>query len=151
MATDSSTYVFTHRAVLEKAPKVSGVYSIFNSKRWVHVGDSNDIQQSLFRLLNTPSPCLQRFGPLSFSFALVPPAERAAHLEAMIAARNPACVFELDDRRTLDPRPTALRFVDGGGLLRRIFRWPGAGHLRSFDDDRSHQPGRRDQSDLTRR
>ena len=78
----STTYVFSHRAVLEKAPKASGVYSIFNSKRWVHVGESDDIQQSLFRLLNEPTPCLQRFSPLSFSFAPATPAERAAQLEA---------------------------------------------------------------------
>ena len=48
MATHSATYMFTHRAVLEKAPKASGVYSIFTAKRWVYVGDSDDIQRSLF-------------------------------------------------------------------------------------------------------
>ena len=97
MAAKSATYVFTHRAVLERAPKASGVYSIFNSKRWVHVGESDDIQQSLFSLLNEPNPCLQRFSSLSFSFAPSPPAERAAQLEAMVAARNPACTFELNE------------------------------------------------------
>jgi hypothetical protein len=96
----AATYVFTHRAVLENAPKASGMYSIFNSKRWVHVGESDDIQQSLFSLLNEPSPCLERFSALSFSFALLPPSERAARLETMVAARNPACTVELMDRRT---------------------------------------------------
>ena len=44
--------MFTHRAVLEKAPKASGVYSIFNAKRWVYAGESDDIQRSLFNRLN---------------------------------------------------------------------------------------------------
>ena len=96
----AAEYVFTHRAVMETAPKASGVYSIFNSKRWVHVGGSDDIQQSLFSLLNEPNPCLERFSPLSFSFAPLPPAERAARLETMVAARNPACTLELTNRRT---------------------------------------------------
>lgn len=99
MAAKSATYVFTHRAVLERAPKASGVYSIFNSKRWVHVGESDDIQQSLFRLLNEPNPCLHRFSSLSFSFAPSSPAERAAQMETMVAARNPACTFELKRNR----------------------------------------------------
>jgi hypothetical protein len=91
MATNSATYVFTHRAVAENAPKASGVYVIFNSKRWVHVGESDDIQESLYRLLNEPNPCIQRFSPLSFSFAPLPAADRGAQLELMVAARNPAC------------------------------------------------------------
>jgi hypothetical protein len=59
MATHSATYMFTHRAVLEKAPKESGVYSIFTAKRWVYAGKSDDIQRSLFKRLNKPTPCLQ--------------------------------------------------------------------------------------------
>ena len=51
----SATYMFTHRAVLEKAPKASGVYSIFTAKRWVYVGESDDIQRSLFNRLNGPT------------------------------------------------------------------------------------------------
>jgi hypothetical protein len=94
MAAESTVYAFTHRAVIEKAPKASGVYYIFTSKRWVYVGESDDIQQSLFTHLNEPSLCLQRFGPLSFSFELTSPAERRGTVGALIAARNPACTLE---------------------------------------------------------
>jgi hypothetical protein len=83
--------MFTHRAVLEKAPKASGVYSIFTAKRWVYAGESDDIQRSLFNRLNRPTACLQRYGPLSFSFAVALPSDRKAQLDAMIAARSPAC------------------------------------------------------------
>ena len=87
----SAVYAFTHRAVIEKAPKASGVYCIFTSKRWVHVGESDDIQQNLFAHLNEPGLCLRRFRPLSFSFELISLAERPAILSALIAARNPVC------------------------------------------------------------
>ena len=98
MPSNSATYVFTHRAVMEKAPQTSGVYSIFNSKRWVQVGESDDIQQSLFDLLNEPNPCLQRFSSLLFSFAPASPAERTAQLEAMVRARNPPCKSRLNEQ-----------------------------------------------------
>jgi len=94
MAAESAVYAFTHRAVIEKVPKASGVYYIFTPKRWVYVGESDDIQESLFTHLNEPSVCLQRFGPLSFSFELTAPAERGATVGALIAARNPACTLE---------------------------------------------------------
>jgi hypothetical protein len=87
----SATYMFTHRAVLEKAPKASGVYSIFTAKRWVYAGENDDIQRSLFNRLNRPTACLQRYSPLSFSFAVALPSDRKAQLDAMIAARSPAC------------------------------------------------------------
>jgi hypothetical protein len=91
----SAVYLFTHRAVIEKAPKASGVYSIFTSKRWVYFGGSDDIQRDLFAHLNEPSLCLRRFRPLSFSFELISPAERPAILSALIAARNPACTLRM--------------------------------------------------------
>jgi hypothetical protein len=91
----SAVYPFTHRAVIERAPRASGVYCIFTSKRWVHVGETDDIQQNLFTHLNEPSLCLRRFGPLSFSFELLSLAERPAILSALIAARKPACTLRM--------------------------------------------------------
>jgi hypothetical protein len=89
----NDVYPFTHRAVIEKAPKAPGVYAIFTSKRWVHVGETDDIQQNLFAHLNEPSVCLRRFAPLSFSFESISAADRSAVLRALIAARNPACTL----------------------------------------------------------
>ena len=91
----SAVYPFTHRAVIEKAPKTSGVYCIFTSKRWIHVGEADDILKNLFSHLNEPSVCLRRFRPLSFSFELISLVERPAVLSALIAARNPACTLRM--------------------------------------------------------
>lgn len=63
MAAESAVYVFTPRAVFDKAPKASGVYTIFTSRRWVYVGESDDIQRSLFNHLNQPGSCLQTIRP----------------------------------------------------------------------------------------
>ena len=84
---DGETYPFTFAAVREKAPSASGVYNIHTAQRWVYVGESDDIRQSLFLHLNEPNASMNRFGPLSFSFELAPAAERKAELE-------PACPAE---------------------------------------------------------
>src|SRR6185503_3273949 len=48
------TYAFGFRAVQDKAPSAAGVYGIFTSRRWLYVGESHDIRQSLFQRLNDP-------------------------------------------------------------------------------------------------
>jgi hypothetical protein len=73
----SEDYAFTYGGVHE-APHESGVYTIFDSRGWVQVGESDDIRQSLYGLLNDSSEEMDRLAPLSYSFELVTPAERAA-------------------------------------------------------------------------
>jgi hypothetical protein len=85
------TYAFLYQAVEEKAPHASGVYTIYTSQRWVYVGESDDIQQSLFEHLNEPSACMERFGPLSFSFELAPVAARVPRYQALVTELEPAC------------------------------------------------------------
>jgi len=89
--TRSKTYALGYQAVREKAPKASGVYTIYSSQRWLHVGASDDIQQSLFEALNEPSSCMGQRGPLSFSFEVVPAEQRAARQQALLAWLMPIC------------------------------------------------------------
>jgi hypothetical protein len=88
---NNDTYAFGYRAVQDKAPNTSGVYTIYTSQRWLYVGESGDVQESLFQHLNQPSPCLARAGALSFSFEAVPPSERVARRQALVAALSPTC------------------------------------------------------------
>ena len=83
------TYTLGYQAVREKAPAASGVYTIYTSQRWVHVGES-DIRQSLYRHLNEPNASMTRLGPLSFSFETIPAAERVSRQQALVAALMPA-------------------------------------------------------------
>ena len=88
---NSETYAFAYQAVQAKAPNASGVYTIYSSQQWVYVGESDDIRQSLFRHLNEPDACIARRGPLSFSFEMVPAAERVSRQQALVTALAPAC------------------------------------------------------------
>ena len=87
----SETYAFGYLAVREKAPNASGVYTIYTSQRWLYVGESHDIRQSLFGHLNGLTPCMERRGPLSFSFEVVPAAQRVTRQQALVEELEPAC------------------------------------------------------------
>ena len=92
MAYDSgATYVLGYRAVRDVVPSSSGVYTIYTPKRWLFVGQSEDLRQSLFRHLNEPSACMAAWGPLSFSFETVPTQERGSRLGALVTELRPAC------------------------------------------------------------
>jgi hypothetical protein len=86
-----ATYAFMYQAVEDEAPSASGVYTIYTPQHWVYVGESDDIRRSLFGLLNEPSACMRRFGTLSFSFELVPPADRTARHRVLVAELKPEC------------------------------------------------------------
>lgn len=94
---EGKTYAFAYKAVQEQAPSASGVYTLYTSRRWVYVGETDDIQQSLFRHLNEQNsaseqhPDMDRFGPLSFSFETSPAADRVALQQGLIAELKPAC------------------------------------------------------------
>lgn len=87
---DSETYLFGYAGV-GRAPTASGVYTIFAARREVYVGESDDIRHSLFRHLNESTPCMNGFGPLSFSFELASGDRRIALGQSLLARLKPAC------------------------------------------------------------
>lgn len=67
------TYALGFRAVQDMAPSAPGVYAIFTSRRWLDVGKSDDIRQTLFQRLNDPDAAWSaEHLPLSFSFETSP-------------------------------------------------------------------------------
>jgi hypothetical protein len=85
-----ATFVLEYAGV-GQAPDASGVYTIFSSRRWVYVGESDDIRQSLYRHLNRPTPCMKKFGPLSFSFELEDRDRRTARWQSLVTRLKTAC------------------------------------------------------------
>jgi hypothetical protein len=88
---ESGTYVYTPEAVREDAPRASGVYAIFTPEQWVFIGASDDVRQALFQHLDSPDPCFQQYGALSFSCELAAASERADRRDALIAELRPVC------------------------------------------------------------
>ena len=85
------TYTLGYGGVGQKAPEASGIYTIYSAARWIYVGEDDNIRQSLFRHLNDAARCMARFGPLSFSFELIPADERMARWRTLVTELKPAC------------------------------------------------------------
>jgi hypothetical protein len=86
-------------AGIGQAPESSGVYIIFSRKRWVYVGESDNIRRSLFRHLNGAPPRLSGHGPLSFTFERAAAGDRTARWQAMVTDLKPACQDSLTEAR----------------------------------------------------
>lgn len=51
----SSAFTFTEDGIRKYAPRKSGVYGIYNSKNWVYVGESKDMEGRLYEHLRGES------------------------------------------------------------------------------------------------
>jgi hypothetical protein len=78
-------------AGIGQAPSGSGIYTIFSQQRWIYVGESDDIRDSLFRHLIESTPCMDRFGPLSFSFQVATGDQRGAMWRSLVTRLKPPC------------------------------------------------------------
>ena len=87
---DQEAYVLGYAGVAQ-APGASGVYTIFSSRRWLYVGESDDIRRSLFRHLNESTPCMNGSGPLSFGFELASADHRMGLRRSLVARLKPTC------------------------------------------------------------
>ena len=66
-----SGYIYTKENIIANAPKASGVYSIFTSKKWVYVGEGDDIRVCLLAHVNGDNPRITRESPTGYQFELV--------------------------------------------------------------------------------
>ena len=85
-----STYTLGS-AGIGQAPEGSGVYTIFSRKRWVYVGESDNVRRSLFDHLNGSPRSLNGHGPLMFTFELAAASDRTARWQALVTDLKPAC------------------------------------------------------------
>jgi excinuclease UvrABC nuclease subunit len=72
---DGNGHKFSEFGIFNSASTQSGVYAIYNSTKWIYVGEAQDIQARLFSHLrgeSDQSTCILRNGPTGFDFELAP-------------------------------------------------------------------------------
>ena len=89
--TNGASYHYNQIAILANAPAQSGVYALYTAARWVYIGESGDIRARLLQHLTGDNPLIIAAMPTSFSFELVPAAQRVARQNILIAELRPAC------------------------------------------------------------
>jgi excinuclease UvrABC nuclease subunit len=93
---NSASYPFTEAGIASYAPRGSGVYGIFNSREWIYVGESKDMEARLYAHLrgeSEQSPCILNHRPTGFIFETCDSATRTAREFALIRELSPICNY----------------------------------------------------------
>lgn len=88
---NNNSYRFTQSSITLNAPEKSGVYALYDSKRWFYIGESNNIRRRLLEHYSGDNACINRLKPTSFSFELVPANTRVQRQNQLIRELKPAC------------------------------------------------------------
>jgi predicted GIY-YIG superfamily endonuclease len=91
IAPGQTGFVFSQAGINASAPQKSGVYAIYNSNRWIYIGETNDLRRRLTEHLNEGGSCIKKHNPTDFIFEEFPEAFRVARQNALIAQYYPAC------------------------------------------------------------
>ena len=83
--------VFNATSVQREAPACSGVYGLSDSREWIYVGESDNIQGCLLELLQdmSASELLRERTPTGFSFEICHPSSRVARQDRLVQEFKP--------------------------------------------------------------
>ena len=85
----SLPHAFSIRSIRAHAPAVSGVYGISNSREWIYIGQSDDIQGRLMDHLTELT--LRRREPTGFVYEVCEPSERTIRQNRLVVEYEPVC------------------------------------------------------------
>lgn len=83
--------VFKAAEIQREAPATSGVYGLSNSKGWIFIGETDNIQaQLLLHFYETGSSLSDRL-PTGFNFEICAPGGRMARVTRLVFELKPTC------------------------------------------------------------
>lgn len=78
-------------SVRANAPAAPGIYGVTNSREWLYIGQSDNIQASLLGHLLEYDSVLMKEHPTGFVFEICDPAARSARQDRLIFEYGPRC------------------------------------------------------------
>jgi hypothetical protein len=82
---------FTIRGVQIYAPPAAGVYGISNSREWLYIGETENIQSALLTHLKDVETPLMKREPKGFVFEVCAGASRTTRADRLVLEYAPAC------------------------------------------------------------
>jgi len=83
--------MFTSNAVHMYAPIASGVYGISNSREWIYIGETDDIQSALLAHLDSTGTSLMKRAPTGFVYEVCTRAKRPSRQDRLVFEYEPTC------------------------------------------------------------
>ena len=97
-------YTFSRVSVDKHAPLSSGIYGLSNSREWIYIGETEDIQAALLAHMQDPRAALMKRAPTGFVFEICAGPRRPVRQEADL--KLPAMRQNWPSRRAcLPPTP----------------------------------------------
>jgi excinuclease UvrABC nuclease subunit len=88
----NSAFTFSEQGIAKYAPRGSGVYGIYNSAKWIYVGESKDMEARLYEHLRGESDQSERIlkhNPTGYAFESCDAKTRMARETELIAELEP--------------------------------------------------------------
>lgn len=80
---------FNQVSIGKNAPAASGVYGLSNSRQWLYVGETADIQAELLRHLRQSAAFLRGHNPSGFTYELSSAESRIARQNQLVSELEP--------------------------------------------------------------
>ena len=87
----SAALSFTAVSVQRNVPACSGVYGLSNSREWIFIGETGDLQAALLQHLQERGTEVAASKPTGVCFERSAPAARFTRLQQLIREFNPFC------------------------------------------------------------
>ncbi len=84
-------YTFSNVSVRAHAPAASGVYGISNSREWIYIGETDNIQERLLQHLAEISTELKARAPTGFVYELCERHARPSRQDRLVMQYEPVC------------------------------------------------------------
>jgi hypothetical protein len=88
---NSLAHAFTAGSIRAHAPTLPGVYGISNSRQWIYIGHTDNIQGTLFSHLQERESQVGRSRPTGFVFELAWPEQQNERCGRLIREYAPVC------------------------------------------------------------
>ena len=88
----NSAFTFNETGIAKYAPRESGVYGIYNSSKWIYIGESKDMEARLYEHLrgeSDQSARILKHNPTGFAFERCAASARTGREAALIAELGP--------------------------------------------------------------
>jgi hypothetical protein len=89
--TNEYSYAFDSQSIANSAPATSGIYAIFNRDRYICVGRTADIRQTLLTQLNDVNSTVFKWRPTAFRFEVCSELQAKNRCMSLIIECRPAC------------------------------------------------------------
>jgi hypothetical protein len=81
----------TRSMIRANAPAASGVYGISNSREWIYIGETDNIQGTLLAHLHDPTSAVMKRQPTGFVWEVCDLARRTLRQDRLIVECGPVC------------------------------------------------------------